>query len=151
MFLPVTHMQILNVAAMASCIAAVASCSKLLCPWRNLQARLMTLLWFVHSQAWYRRACSYEALHDYSAACSNAKMAVKLSRYITPTLTCQACRLTSVVKHQASPKLVLCHASRCSPNTVTTLTSLAACAYMCMCQLLEVIHGVLVTSIERPN
>ncbi|DBA96455.1 TPA: hypothetical protein ACH3X1_015345 [Trebouxia sp. C0004] len=32
------------------------------------------------SKAWYRRACSHEALHDYAAACSNAAMAAKLSR-----------------------------------------------------------------------
>ncbi|KAL0035035.1 hypothetical protein WJX79_007596 [Trebouxia sp. C0005] len=32
------------------------------------------------SKAWYRRACSHEALHDYAAACSNAEMAVRLSR-----------------------------------------------------------------------
>ncbi len=67
----------------------------------------MTLLWFVHSQAWYRRACSHEALHDYAAACSNAAMAVKLSRYIMPTLTCQASSLPSVARRQASPELVL--------------------------------------------
>jgi len=99
MFLPLpAHMQNLKVAAMASCI-------KWLYPWQELQVHLMTLLWSVHAQAWYRRACSHEALHDYSAACSSAEMAVKLSRYITPTLTCQAsCRL-SLARHPAGPHL----------------------------------------------
>ena len=144
MLLPVAHMQNLNVAAMASCI-------KWLYPWQDLQVHLMTLLWSVHSQAWYRRACSHEALHDYSAACSSAEMAVKLSRYSTPTLTCQASCRPSLARHQASPEFVLCHASLCSPCTVTTLTSIAACAYLCMCQVLEVVHGVLVKSIEWHN
>ena len=38
--MPVTHMQILKVAAMASC-------SELLYPWRDLPGHLMTLLWYI--------------------------------------------------------------------------------------------------------
>ncbi|KAL0054030.1 hypothetical protein WJX82_002618 [Trebouxia sp. C0006] len=64
------------------------------------------------SKAWYRRACSHEALHDYSAACSNAKMAVKLSRGAQHEECIKLLRRLQAAQQQAS-----------SPTSLSQITS----------------------------
>ena len=59
-------------------------------------------------QAWYRRACSHEALQNYSAACSDAAMAVQLSRSASaaPLPCCDAAfELTAMIQHDLTVML----------------------------------------------
>ena len=61
-------------------------------------------------QAWYRRACSHEALQNYSAACSDAAMAVQLSRSApaAPLPCCDAVlQLTVMIQHDLTVVLLI--------------------------------------------